>query len=225
MSGWPTSRAFRIAARSNMSSRGSIRRPEPCWCAAFCPIPTVILLPGFFVRMRLPMGKVDRNALLVPAARAADRSGWDAICLSWAITMSCSSAMSNSGRRWADCRWSPRACSRRTGSSSAICGGRRQGLRWCRSRPQSRPSPGRRVRGPAMISKFFIEHPVLANVLAIVLVLIGAHQHIPPTGRAISERRAAHRIGDARAIPAPAPRPSSTPLPCRSSCRSTACRA
>ena len=24
------------------------------------------LLPGFFVRMRLPMGRVDRNALLVP---------------------------------------------------------------------------------------------------------------------------------------------------------------
>jgi RND family efflux transporter MFP subunit len=28
--------------------------------------PERTLLPGFFVRMRLPMGKVDRNALLVP---------------------------------------------------------------------------------------------------------------------------------------------------------------
>jgi RND family efflux transporter MFP subunit len=30
------------------------------------PNPNFTLLPGFFVRMRLPMGKVDRNALLVP---------------------------------------------------------------------------------------------------------------------------------------------------------------
>ena len=30
------------------------------------PNPDRDLLPGFFVRMRLPMGKVDRNALLVP---------------------------------------------------------------------------------------------------------------------------------------------------------------
>jgi multidrug efflux pump subunit AcrA (membrane-fusion protein) len=28
--------------------------------------PDRILLPGFFVRMRLPMGRVDRNALMVP---------------------------------------------------------------------------------------------------------------------------------------------------------------
>jgi RND family efflux transporter MFP subunit len=28
--------------------------------------PDRTLLPGFFVRMRLPMGKIDRNALLVP---------------------------------------------------------------------------------------------------------------------------------------------------------------
>ena len=30
------------------------------------PNPDRVLLPGFFVRMRLPMGRVDRNALLVP---------------------------------------------------------------------------------------------------------------------------------------------------------------
>jgi RND family efflux transporter MFP subunit len=28
--------------------------------------PDRVLLPGFFVRMRLPMGRVDRNALMVP---------------------------------------------------------------------------------------------------------------------------------------------------------------
>ena len=76
-----------------------------------------------------------------------------------------------------------------------------------------------------MISEFFIDRPVLANVLAIVIVLIGAvalfslpvaqyPNIVPPT---VS--------GDDAAIPAPAPRPSSTPSRCRSSSRSTASRA
>jgi len=40
------------------------------------PNPDRILLPGFFVRMRLPMGKVDRNALLVPQrALQTDQGG------------------------------------------------------------------------------------------------------------------------------------------------------
>ena len=73
-----------------------------------------------------------------------------------------------------------------------------------------------------MMSKFFIEHPVLANVLAIVLVLIGAVCAVPPAGRAISEYRAADRAGDTRLSRAPARRPSSTRSRCRSSCRSTA---
>jgi RND family efflux transporter MFP subunit len=38
--------------------------------------PDRLLLPGFFVRMRLPMGKVDRNALLVPdRALQTDQGG------------------------------------------------------------------------------------------------------------------------------------------------------
>jgi len=38
--------------------------------------PDRVLLPGFFVRMRLPMGKVDRNALLVPdRALQTDQGG------------------------------------------------------------------------------------------------------------------------------------------------------
>ena len=35
-----------------------------------------------------------------------------------------------------------------------------------------------------MMSKFFIEHPVLANVLAIVLVLLGAVCAVPAAGLA-----------------------------------------
>ena len=47
-----------------------------------------------------------------------------------------------------------------------------------------------------MMSKFFIERPVLANVLAIVLVLLGAVSLVPPAGVGISQRGAADRIGD-----------------------------
>jgi RND family efflux transporter MFP subunit len=40
------------------------------------PNPDRVLLPGFFVRMRLPMGRVDRNALLVPdRALQTDQGG------------------------------------------------------------------------------------------------------------------------------------------------------
>jgi RND family efflux transporter MFP subunit len=40
------------------------------------PNPDRVFLPGFFVRMRLPMGKVDRNALLVPdRALQTDQGG------------------------------------------------------------------------------------------------------------------------------------------------------
>jgi RND family efflux transporter MFP subunit len=40
------------------------------------PNPDYLILPGFFVRMRLPMGKVDRNALLVPdRALQTDQGG------------------------------------------------------------------------------------------------------------------------------------------------------
>jgi RND family efflux transporter MFP subunit len=40
------------------------------------PNPDRLILPGFFVRMRLPMGRVDRNALLVPdRALQTDQGG------------------------------------------------------------------------------------------------------------------------------------------------------
>ena len=57
---------FPIAARSNTSRRRSIRRPARCWCAASCGIPNRTLLPGMFVKIRLPMGKTVKSALLVP---------------------------------------------------------------------------------------------------------------------------------------------------------------
>ena len=49
-----------------MSHRRSIRQPAPFSCAASCATPTAALLPGIFVKIRLPMGKVVQSALLVP---------------------------------------------------------------------------------------------------------------------------------------------------------------
>ena len=46
-----------------------------------------------------------------------------------------------------------------------------------------------------MIAKFFIERPVLANVLAILMVVIGAVALYSPAGGAISRRGAADRSG------------------------------
>ena len=69
------------AARSNMSRRRSIRRPARCWCAASCANPDRTLLPGFFVKIRLPMGKVEQSALLVPD-RACRKIRAAAICWS-----------------------------------------------------------------------------------------------------------------------------------------------
>ena len=59
-----------------------------------------------------------------------------------------------------------------------------------------------------MISKFFIERPVLANVLAILMVVIGARRAVLAAGRAISRRHAADRAGARPAIRAPARAPS-----------------
>ena len=42
----PMRPAFRITARSNMSRRRSTRRPERCWCAASCAIPTAPCCPA-----------------------------------------------------------------------------------------------------------------------------------------------------------------------------------
>jgi HAE1 family hydrophobic/amphiphilic exporter-1 len=75
-----------------------------------------------------------------------------------------------------------------------------------------------------MISKFFIERPVLANVIAVLMVVIGLvacsacrSRNIPTWCR--------RRCRSRPAIPAPAPAPSIDTVRCRSSSRSTASRA
>jgi len=74
-----------------------------------------------------------------------------------------------------------------------------------------------------MISKFFIERPVLANVIAILMILIGAvalyalpiaqyPDVVPPTVQVTTR------------YPGASAAPSSTPWRCRSSSRSMASR-
>ena len=58
--------AFRIAARSNMSRRQIDPATGTLLVRGILRNPDRTLLPGMFVKIRLPMGKVVRSALLVP---------------------------------------------------------------------------------------------------------------------------------------------------------------
>ena len=58
-----------------------------------------------------------------------------------------------------------------------------------------------------MISKFFIERPVLANVIAVLMILIGGVALYALPVAQYPERRAADRAGDDARIRAPAPAP------------------
>ncbi len=59
----------------------------------------------------------------------------------------------------------------------------------------------------SMISKFFIERPVLANVIAILMVVIGAVAVLRLPVSPVSQRCTAHRPGDRRDIPVQARAP------------------
>ena len=65
-------------------------------------------------------------------------------------------------------------------------------------------------------SHFFIDRPIFAAVISILITLIGGIAYFTPAGRAISGDRAADDRGVGAAIPAPpprsSPRPSPTPL-------------
>ena len=99
----------------------------------------------------------------------------------------------------------------------------------CASRHDEPPTPTRRAGrtgprgGPRMISRFFIERPVLANVIALVFVLIGLvalfqlpnaqyPNVVPPTVQVTTR------------YPGASAKTLSTPSPCRSSRTSTASR-
>ena len=55
----------------------------------------------------------------------------------------------------------------------------------------SRTEPAKRDRAPMRISHFFIDRPIFAAVVSIVIVILGAVSFLAPAGRAISRDRAA----------------------------------
>ena len=75
-----------------------------------------------------------------------------------------------------------------------------------------------------MFSRFFIDRPIFASVLSIVITLAGGHRRVHAAGGAVSRHHAADGRGLRLSIPAPMPRSSPTPWPRRSSSRSTASR-
>ena len=135
--------------------------------------PDYALLPGLFAHVRVPPSQgPEQEALLVPeTALGSDQAG--PLC---------------AGRRQGQCRRQAQRDGRPRRRRSA---GHREGAGARRPGHRGRPVAGRagpegqtrdrRERGVveaggrrAMISQFFIDRPVLANVLAILLVLIGA---------------------------------------------------
>ena len=74
------------------------------------------------------------------------------------------------------------------------------------------------------MARFFIDRPIFAWVISIVIVLVGLVAAGLAAGRAVSGDHAAHGAGDVPTIPAPTPRWWPTPWPRRSSSRSTASR-
>src|SRR2546421_12272132 len=67
-------------------------------------------------------------------------------------------------------RWSSSACSRCSRAASL-----NRSSRTCRSRPGRGPRcPRNPERRPAVLARFFIDRPVLAWVISLVIVLLGA---------------------------------------------------
>ena len=165
-----------LADRDGLSAQGHARlylpdvtpRPARSRCGPCCQMPTATCCRIFRPCARAARRQPDM--LLVPDRRsAAIRAG--VICWSPARTISSSSAPSRSASRSASLRVIHPASSRTTGSSFPGC---------CRAVPGQKIDPqlktlgagGSRRRQP-MISKFFIDRPVFANVIAILTVVFG----------------------------------------------------
>ena len=79
-------------------ARRSIPRPARCWCAACSSNPNRDLLPGFFVRIRVPMGLGARRPRCWCPTASSPRTRPAATCWSSTRTTSSSSAASRSGQ-------------------------------------------------------------------------------------------------------------------------------
>ena len=99
----------------------------------------------------------------------------------------------------------------------------RQHTRRCNSRQPAYVQSQNRVA--AVISRFFIDRPIFAAVLSIVITLAGAIAVSSLPDRPVSATSRRRRSRSPATIRAPAPRWWPTPWPRRSSSRSTAWRA
>ena len=139
------------------------------------------LLPGMFLRIRIPLALEKANALLVPdEALGADQSGSYLLVVDKDNVVQQRTVQTGQlegklrvivvrrrCRRSGRDQRQPEGGARREGGAADDDDRRRGESGACRaSRSGARSTP--------MISAFFINRPVLANVLAIVMVLIGA---------------------------------------------------
>ena len=153
--------------------RPSTCRPARSRCAPFMQNADQVLLPGYFVRVRVPDGRAECPARA--RCRARQRPGRALRARSSTRTTWSSSARSRSVRRSASCARSRAGSSPRIASSSPASCARIPGQK---VDPQMQTiacagalPPARRSCTGAMISDFFIRRPVLANVLAILMVV------------------------------------------------------
>ena len=177
-SGCKPNRAIRTRASSTTSRRPSMRRPEHWRRAPSSIMSTTSLLPGYFARVRIPSSRSRRcwcPTLRSAAIKAA------AMCWSSTKTMSSSSARSTGqlDRRVARHRSGLNRDDRVVigGIMRAIPGQKVEPDAANGSRPIDSLGPAKRrhrrdcrLERMRMISKFFIERPVLANVIAMLMI-------------------------------------------------------
>ena len=152
---------------------------------------------GLFRARARPVRAARQRACSCPTRRsAATRAA--AICWSSTRTMWSSSARWRSGQLEGDMRVIEKGIN---ADDRVLVAGIMRAVPGQKVDPRTQDR-GRDAAGAAgevtaaMISKFFIERPVLANVLAILMVVIGAVALYQAAGRAISRHRAADRAGD-----------------------------
>ena len=184
-----------------------------------------LLTPGIFGRLQLFGGEYD--ALLVPDQRHRLRPGAQDRVHGRRRRTSCGAKPVVLGRWSTACASCARAWRRPTRSCSTG-----SPIRWCGRAPRSRrrrarskpPASAGHPLGRRMIrfSHFFIDRPIFATVLSIIILIVGLHRPARAAGRRISRDRAAdgqhHRDLSRRLGRGHRRRPS----PRRSSRRSTA---
>ena len=244
---WPSSptRAFPGGASSTSSTSPPRPTTGTIRCRAELPNADELVLPGMFVRVRLPFGDPEPAVLVPDRAIGIDQ-----------------------GRRYVCVVGPDDRVEHRTVVPGILDGELRviekglsgderivvEGLQKAREAAVVRPieeaaeipdeptaetpatdrprhPPSRRPSRPpstrydqARMAQFFIDRPVFATVLSIVILIVGGVAARGDAGGPVSRDRAARRSRSRRSIPGPAPRWWPTPSPRRSSRRSTASR-